>query len=72
MSHIQPLIVGDAKRSVELSKALLDNDIKVLAIRTPTVPAGTERLRFSLSATMTYNDIDKLRDALEDVFKDRF
>ncbi len=72
VSHIQPLIVGDAKRSVELSKALLDNDIKVLAIRTPTVPAGTERLRFSLSATMTYNDIDKLRDALEDVFKDRF
>ena len=66
-SHIQPLIVGDAKRAVELSKALLEKNVKVLAIRTPTVPAGTERLRFSLSAAMTDNDIDRLRNALESV-----
>lgn len=64
-SHIQPLIVGDAKRAVELSKALLEKSVKVLAIRTPTVPAGTERLRFSLSAAMTDTDIDRLHNALE-------
>ena len=66
-SHIQPLIVGDAKRAVELSKSLLDKSVKVLAIRTPTVPAGTERLRFSLSAAMTEKDIDSLRSALTSV-----
>ena len=66
-SHIQPLVVGDAKRAVELSKSLLDKSVKVLAIRTPTVPAGTERLRFSLSAAMTEKDIDSLRSALTSV-----
>ncbi len=66
-SHIQPLIVGDAKRAIELSKALLAENVKVLAIRTPTVPAGTERLRFSLSAAMTENDITQLRNALESI-----
>lgn len=66
-SHIQPLIVGDATRAVELSRSLLEHDVKVLAIRTPTVPVGTERLRFSLSAAMTAYDIDRLSDALESV-----
>ncbi|MCD8388531.1 MAG: 8-amino-7-oxononanoate synthase [Bacteroidales bacterium] len=51
-SHIQPYIVGDAQRAVELSQQLLSQGIKVLPIRTPTVPPGTERLRFSLSAAI--------------------
>lgn len=51
-SHIQPFIVGDAKRAVELSEDLLHNGFRVMPIRTPTVPAGTERLRFSLSAAI--------------------
>lgn len=59
-SHIQPLIVGDAKRAVELSRALESDGIKVLPIRTPTVPPGTERLRLSLSAGMSREDIDRL------------
>lgn len=67
-SHIQPLITGDAAKAVELSKRLLEENIKVLAIRTPTVPAGTERLRFSLSAAMTDEDIDSLNRALKSVF----
>jgi 8-amino-7-oxononanoate synthase len=51
-SHIQPYIVGDAQRCVDLSKRLLADGAKVLPIRTPTVPPGTERLRFSLSAAL--------------------
>jgi 8-amino-7-oxononanoate synthase len=51
-SHIQPYIVGDAKRCVQLSAQLLEGGTKVLPIRTPTVPPGTERLRFSLSAAL--------------------
>lgn len=58
--HIQPLIVGDARRAVELSAALEHDGLKVLPIRTPTVPPGTERLRISLSAAMTQDDVQRL------------
>lgn len=64
-SHIIPLIVGDASRTVELSRRLLELGVKVLPIRTPTVPAGTERLRFSISASMTFSDIDRVAHALD-------
>ncbi len=64
VSHIQPLIVGDASAAVTLSAKLLDAGYKALPIRTPTVPAGTERLRFSVSASMSPGDIDGLIEAL--------
>ncbi len=64
-SHIRPLIVGDAKAAVDLSRQLLDEGFKVLPIRTPTVPPGTERLRFSLSAALPAEDLDRLSEALE-------
>ncbi len=60
-SHIQPLIVGDAQRAVALSAKLLDQGYKVLPIRTPTVPPGTERLRFSLSAALPLSTLDNLK-----------
>ncbi len=63
-SHIQPVIIGDAHKVVELSKRLLNDGVKVLPIRTPTVPPGTERLRISLSAAMSHDDIDLLTDSL--------
>jgi 8-amino-7-oxononanoate synthase len=53
VSHIQPLVVGDAAKTVALSRRLMQDGVKVLPIRTPTVPPGTERLRFSLSAALT-------------------
>ena len=58
-SHIMPFIVGDAARTVELSRQLLRDGVKVLPIRTPTVPPGTERLRISLSAALTDAETDK-------------
>ncbi len=67
-SHIQPLIVGDSRKAVELSHKLYNiYGIKALPIRKPTVPAGTERLRFSLNASMTFSDIDTLDHALGDL-----
>ncbi len=63
-SHIQPLIVGDPVLAVRLSEQLIAMGYKALPIRTPTVPAGTERLRFSISASMTYSNIDGLIDVL--------
>lgn len=67
-SHIQPLVTGDARKALALSQGLLNHNIKALAIRTPTVPAGTERLRFSLSAAMTHEDIGKVRNALDNIY----
>lgn len=63
-SHIMPLIIGDAAHTVEISRRMLDHGVKVLPIRTPTVPPGTERLRFSLSAALTDSDLQLVRDAL--------
>jgi 8-amino-7-oxononanoate synthase len=57
---IQPLIVGDVATALAVSDALLARDIFVPAIRPPTVPAGTARLRVSLSAAHAPEDVDAL------------
>lgn len=64
VSHIQPLIIGDAAATIERSRELLARGVKVLPIRTPTVPPGSERLRFSLSAALTDADIARVCEIL--------
>lgn len=64
-SHIQPVIVGDSARALEMSRQLLKRGVKVLPIRTPTVPPGTERLRVSLSASLTDSDVETIVKAFE-------
>jgi len=59
-SHIRPLITGSAERALALSARLLESGFKVLPIRTPTVPPGTERLRFSLAASIPPASLDPL------------
>lgn len=65
-SHIVPLIAGSASKAMEMSRFLESRSIKAMPIRRPTVAAGTERLRFSLSAGMTDTDLEMLRRALHD------
>ena len=64
---IQPLIVGAANAAVAVSDALAARGIFVPAIRPPTVPAGSARLRVSLSAAHTPADVAGLAAALRDV-----
>ncbi|WP_234085773.1 8-amino-7-oxononanoate synthase [Azonexus sp. R2A61] len=64
---IQPLIVGDNAATLALSQALWERDLWVPAIRPPTVPKGTARLRISLSAAHTADDIDRLLAALKEL-----
>ncbi|PKO33167.1 MAG: 8-amino-7-oxononanoate synthase [Betaproteobacteria bacterium HGW-Betaproteobacteria-7] len=64
---IQPLIVGDNAAAVGLSTALWERGLWVPAIRPPTVPAGTARLRLSISAAHTADDIDRLLAALKEL-----
>jgi len=61
---IQPLIVGDNASALAVMEALEQRGIWVPAIRPPTVPAGTARLRVSLTAAHTDEDIDRLLAAL--------
>lgn len=61
---IQPLVLRDAQRALDASAALLDRGYFVPAIRPPTVPAGTSRLRISLTAAHSDDDIDGLLAAL--------
>lgn len=61
---IQPLILGDAARSLALSHFLFDRGYWVAAIRPPTVPQGTSRLRITLSAAHTDQQVDGLLVAL--------
>lgn len=61
---IQPLIVGEAADALRASEALLERGFLVTAIRPPTVPKGTARLRITLSAAHSEADVDHLLDAL--------
>ncbi|MBR4737832.1 MAG: aminotransferase class I/II-fold pyridoxal phosphate-dependent enzyme, partial [Rhodocyclaceae bacterium] len=61
---IQPLMVGENHAALALSQALWQDGIWAPAIRPPTVPAGTARLRISLSAAHSLDDVDRLMDAL--------
>ncbi|MBL8224993.1 MAG: 8-amino-7-oxononanoate synthase [Chromatiales bacterium] len=61
---IQPLLVGDSSAALALSKALADRGVLVAAIRPPTVPAGTARLRITFSAAHDAADVDRLLEAL--------
>lgn len=63
-SAIQPVIVGDPSRAIQASEKLKSLGLWVAAIRSPTVPKGTDRLRVTLSASHTEQDIEALVDGL--------
>lgn len=62
---ILPIIVGENEEALKMSERLLEEGILVVAIRPPTVPKGTARLRLSVSAAHTDADIEKLFNAFK-------
>jgi len=63
-SQIIPVLVGEVEAAVDLSNKLLERGMLVPAIRPPTVPRGTSRLRVSLTAAHTAEDVERLAVAL--------
>ncbi|WP_421349341.1 8-amino-7-oxononanoate synthase [Aeromonas veronii] len=61
---IQPLLVGESSVALQLAERLRECGVWVSAIRPPTVPVGTARLRITLSAAHREQDVDCLLDAL--------
>ena len=68
-SAIQPLLIGDSFRAVELSQQLLEAGFLVSAIRPPTVPKNKARLRITLSALHEFEDVTRLLEALDRLLK---
>ena len=64
LSPIVPIVIGDEARAVAASDRLLARGLWVPAIRPPTVPTGTSRLRVTLSAIHTDEQVDRLMSEL--------
>jgi len=62
---IIPILVKDSQQAVTMSQRLLEKGILVQAIRPPTVPQGTARLRLTVTAAHTPEDLNQLLDALK-------
>lgn len=65
---IQPILIGDAGRALALSRLLRARGLLVTAIRPPTVPAGSARLRVTLSAAHSEAQVQLLLNALAECY----
>jgi len=70
-SQILPVLVGPEERAVALAAALLERDLYVAAIRPPTVPPGTSRLRLSVMSTHEDAHLDRVAAAFEALAPER-
>lgn len=66
---IIPILIGEADKAVEFSKTLLSQGVYVPAIRPPSVPQGTSRLRISLMATHSKEDLEEALVKIKEIGK---
>lgn len=64
VSHIVPMLVGDSKDAILKAEELQRKGFYALPVRPPTVPEGTSRIRFSLTADITEKEIDELINSI--------
>ena len=66
-SHIIPVVIGENKDTVDLCEVLFHNGYFTLPIRPPTVPVGTSRLRLSLTADIREEELQTLKEKIDEV-----
>ena len=69
-SPIQPVVIGDDRRTMNIAQMLQDAGFDVRGVRPPTVPPGTARLRLSITLNITEADVLALTTALAPLLKD--
>ena len=69
-SPIQPIIIGDETRALDIAERLAERGILIIAIRPPTVAPGSSRLRVTFSAEHTLAQVDQLLNALGDILSE--
>lgn len=67
LTPVQPLLVGTADKALTISEALLDKGFLITAIRPPTVPVDTSRLRITFSANHSEQQVEQLLAAIKDL-----
>lgn len=65
ISHIIPMIVGENEATILQAEALQQHGFYALPVRPPTVPAGTSRIRFSLTAALSADEINQLIQSIQ-------
>ena len=63
---IQPILIGESERASNISQNLLEQGFLISAIRPPTVPQGSARLRVTFSAEHTFEHVERLLNALDE------
>lgn len=69
-SPIQPIVIGDEAKTLAIAEQLAARGILIIAIRPPTVPVGSSRLRITFSAQHTMAQVDQLLSVLGDVMSE--
>ncbi len=69
-TQITPIIIGDAKKTMDLSQKLFDRGIFLSGIRPPTVPEGESRLRLTITAKHTKEDLNCLVSSLQELIQE--
>jgi 7-keto-8-aminopelargonate synthetase-like enzyme len=70
VTHILPVMTHDRQRTMALCERLLELGVFCQGIRPPTVPPGTSRLRFTVTAAHSHGDLDEALGAVEKAFRE--
>ena len=71
-SHIIPVILGDNEKAMKVSKELIKNGYYLLPIRHPTVAVNSSRIRISLRADISYEEVEKIPEIIKNVIESDF
>jgi len=66
VSQIVPMVAGESVTAIQIAKELQRKGFYALPVRPPTVPEGTSRIRFSLTADVTDEEVEKLISTVND------